>query len=113
MWVCWYCYWGWPKVVANIYTEAKLRLNGDSTPLNFGPSHIVWEDENFESAELCLSHFNKGNCDFTKEELEIVRWSLEELSKVPLKDRCVEPDDYNGSNPQFYPPPKNIEMVKV
>ena len=112
---CWSCYWGWPKPVAEIYQKALERLNGDDAPLHsaFGPSHLVWADENFDFAEDCLEDFdeNKGNC--TEDELEIVRQSLEELAKLPLEVRCVEPDNYDGEHPKLFPPPDGVEMVRI
>lgn len=52
--ICWYCHWGWAKPVADIYEKAVDLLDGDSSPLEFGPAHVVWSDENFEMAEECL-----------------------------------------------------------
>jgi hypothetical protein len=111
MGICWYCYWGWAKPVAEIYEEAVKRLNGDDTPLHFGPSHIVWDDENFDCAEACLKDFDKYTEGYTEEELNVVRWSLEELVKLPLKARDPEPDDYDDEHPEFYPP--NCEVVRM
>lgn len=36
MGICWYCYWGWPKPVADIFLAAKAALNGDDTPILLG-----------------------------------------------------------------------------
>lgn len=113
MGICWYCYWGWSKPVADIFIRAIEKLNGDSYPLLFGPSHIVWEDENFDSAQSCLDDFDEYAEKLTAKEKEIVRWSLEELNKLPKEVRCVEPEDYDYQNPDKYPPPKGIEMVRV
>ncbi len=111
MGICWYCYWGWAKPVADIYDEALRRLDGYMSPLHFGPSHIVWEDENFDCAELCLKDFNEyDNNNYSPEELAIVRWSLEELAKLPEDIRCIEPDDYDDENPQLFPP--KVAVVK-
>ena len=109
MGICWYCYWGWPKPVSDIYQEALRRLDGDDFPLKFGPSHIVWEDENFDSAEWCLEHFDEHKGDYGDEVLEVVRWSLDELAKLPLEAREVIPDDYDDEHPEQYPP--TIEVV--
>ncbi len=83
MGICWYCYWGWPKLVAEIYQKALKDLNGYDFPLQFGPGHIVWSDENFDSAEWCLENFDKYKGDYSDEELTIVKWSLEELASFP------------------------------
>lgn len=108
--ICWYCHWGWPKPVADIYREAINRLEGDWLPLDFGPGHIVWSDENFGGAEWCLDNFDLYRGDYTDQELDIVRWSLEELAKIPLGTRECVPDDYDGEHPDIFPP--KIEMVE-
>lgn len=93
MGICWHCYGGWAEPVAEIYKGALKRLNGDGSPLHFGPAHIVWEDENFDSAEWCLEHFDEYQGDYTDDELSVVRWSLEELAKLPIAVRWPEPDN--------------------
>lgn len=108
--ICWHCYWGWPKPVAEIYKKALAALNGDWFPLHFGPSHIVWEDENFDSAEWCLQHFDKYKGNYTKEDLAIVKRSLEELVALPKSDWDVEPKDYDGEHPEDYPPAVEMEF---
>ena len=112
--ICWYCHWGWPKPVAEIYLKALKLLNGQESPLHFGPAHVVWEDENFELAESCLEDFDEfeNYCDYSDYELSIVRQSLEELAKLPVHVRCVEPEDYDGKHPELYPPPDGVEMIK-
>lgn len=113
MGICWYCYWGWPEPVAKIYQEAVKQLGGNDWPLLFGPSYIVWEDENWDSAEWCLEHFDKYKGNKTKKELEIIKWSLEELAKIPIEDREVEPENYDGEHPELFPPKKGVVMVRV
>jgi hypothetical protein len=110
---CWSCYWGWPKVVADIYERALIDLGGDKMPLLYGPAHIVWDDENFDSAEWCLENFDKIQCDYSQTDLEIVRRSLSELALVPISDRCVEPEYYDGFNPEAFSPPHGVVMVKM
>ena len=114
MGICWYCHWGWNKPVADIFKEAVEKLDSDM-PLRYGPAHIVWEDENWETHHInwCLEHFDEYKGENSKEELRVVKWSLEELLKVPEEERCIEPEDYDGNHPQNFPPPKEIEMVKV
>lgn len=111
--ICWDCYWGWPKATADIYQEALSRLDGDMLPLHFGPAHIVWEDENFHLAEWCLKNFDKYSGDYSNNELSIVKWSLEKLCEIPSDNRSAMPDDYDGWNPELYPPPDNVEIVKI
>lgn len=118
MGACWYCHWGWAKPVAEIYKEAIVKLNGDDFPLLSGPAHVVWEDENFDHAECCLEEFDKkwDECfgefhDPGDLQKEVARWSLVELTKIPIKQRCVEPEEYTGQDPQLFPPASGIEVV--
>ena len=116
MGTCWYCHWGWSKPVANIYKRAVADLGGNSNPLHYSASHVVWEDENFHLAEDCLKHFDELNENFNndKTELEIVRQSLKELAALPLDIKCVEPEGYRddpNNDPQSFPPPNGCEMV--
>ncbi|MFA5714370.1 MAG: hypothetical protein WC998_01345 [Candidatus Paceibacterota bacterium] len=111
--ICWYCHWGWSKPVAELYKKHANAFNGDFIPLHFGPAHIVWEDENFdtESIQWCLDNFDLYKGDYSENELAIVRQSLEEMLKLPEEIRCVEPDDYDHENPDKYPP--KVEMEKI
>ena len=111
--ICWYCHWGWPKPVAEIFQTAVTRLGGDDTPLTGGQSGIVWGNENFDWAEKCLERFNEQEEGYTAEELAVGRWSLEELAKLPLEVRCVRPEEYDGDDPHLFPPPVGVEMVKI
>ena len=112
MGICWYCYWGWHKPVADIYDRALSDLDGAISALHFGPAHIVWEDENFHSAEWCLDHFDEDRGDYSDADLEIVKRSLQELAALPLEVRCVEPEDYDDEHPELFPPPNDVEMVR-
>lgn len=119
MGICWWCYWGWPKAVKDVYDvamEELLDMGSDWTPLRFGPSHVVWEDENFDDDTIrhCI-----GRCDnpepwdgTTPEERAVVKKSLEALLAIPEGVRC-EPDDYDEEHPDQYPPaPCQLPMVK-
>ena len=110
--ICWYCYWGWAIPVAKIYKEALAELNGDSMPLLYGPSHIVWDDENFDSAQWCLDHFDEYRRDLSEGELAIVRHSLEHLVALPQEAWDIEPDDYDDLHPDQYPPTVAVERVR-
>lgn len=93
--------------VTKIYNQALGMCDGMWKALHFGPSHIVWEDENFwdHSIEFCINEMNTETYDnFSDEQLNAVRWSLEQMALMPESERCVEPDDYNGENPDDYPP---------
>lgn len=85
--ICWDRYWGWAKPVADIYEEAIRRLGGVSTALHYGPAHIVWEDENWNSVDWCLEHFDEYLHGILETEAIVIRWSLEELAKIPLAER--------------------------
>lgn len=111
MGVCWWCHWGWPKPIQDIYAAALLKLEGNSSPLRYGPAHIVWEDENWDSAQWCLDHFDEFRGKHSEEDLAVVRWSLEELLKVDKKFTLV-PEGYAGENPQDYPPPSDWVMSR-
>jgi hypothetical protein len=111
--ICWDCHWGWPKPVADIFLEAKTALDGDDTPLLYGPGHIVWADENFDSAQWCLENFDKYRGDLTDEEAAVARYALEQLAALPDAVVFVCPPDYDGEHPENYPPPVGVEMVKV
>lgn len=124
MGICWYCHWGWPKQVRDIY-DKYLALTSD-TAMHYGPAHIVWEDENFETVEhiqWCIDtaeqwfkewnvspHFG-GDPKLTREEFVLVVESLKELLTVPEEIRCCCPDNYDDEHPENFPPPANIVMV--
>lgn len=112
MGICWYCHWGWPKPVADIFLRAKAAL-GDDYWLDFGPGHIVWSDENFDSANWCLEHFDEYSDGMDEHSKSVVRKSLEELKALAPELYDVEPEDYDDENPQNYPPPAGAEMVRV
>ncbi len=111
MGICWYCYWGWPEPIADIYKKALRKLNGANDVLHYGPAHIVWEDESFGSAKWCLENFKKG--DLSERELDVVRWSLQELIKLPANILNTCPDDYDDEHPELYPPPNGMKMVQI
>ena len=111
--ICWYCYWGWPRPVADIYQCAIDALGGDPAPLHFGPAHIVWEDENFAAAEACLASFAQCQWDYTEQALAIVRTSLLSLAALPFAVREVCPTDYDGEHPEQFPPPAGSMMVNM
>jgi len=112
--ICWHCHWGWPENIANIYLKALSMLSKDDHPLLYGPAHIVWSDENFyrENIQWCLDNFNEYRADYNDKELEVVKWSLLELLKIP-GNIDIEPEDYDGMHPELYPPPNDIKMIKI
>lgn len=110
--ICWYCHWGWPKPVADIYLAAIDKLGGNDGLFKYGPSHIVWESENFHFAKWCLENFDKYRGDETDEQAKIIRWSLKELAKLPFNVIDVVPDGYDGEHPENYPPPDGVVMVE-
>lgn len=111
--ICWYCHWGWPKPVADIFLDAKAELGGNDYPLLYGPAHVVWADENWDCAQGCLDEFERWRGDNSDEDLAIVRRSLEQLAALPADVWDVEPGDYDGKHPENYPPPVGVEMVRI
>jgi hypothetical protein len=107
--MCWYCHWGWPRPVADIYIKA-VREIGDYGPMHYGPGHVVWNDENFDSAQWCLATFERYSGNYSPDDLLIVRRSLEELAALPQSAWDIEPPEYDGMNPQDYPP--TVEVAK-
>ena len=116
MGICWYCWWGWPKSVADIYERALAALDGDESELLYGPGHIVWADENFarEHVEWCLHEGEAGEYwhDYaTDKSKKIVLDSLRELLALPDSILDSVPEEYDGENPERYPPPSPIPFV--
>ena len=115
MGVCYWCHWGWPKPIRDIYDDCMTRV-GES-PLLYGPSHIVWADENWDSAQWCLDHCAEYENDYSAmsndDVLAIVRESLERLLAVPHEFK-VEPGGYDGDkhDPADFPPPKHWECER-
>jgi hypothetical protein len=112
---CWSCYWGWPEPVARIYCSALEALSGDSSPLEYGPAHVVWSDENFDLAEVCLKDFDAQAAllDYGAEQMAIVKQSLVALAALPQEVYDVCPSGYDGEHPAQYPPVGSVKMVKV
>ena len=116
MGVCWWCVWGWPKPIQDIYDKYKQEL-GDDVALLYGPAHIVWADENWDSVDWCLENFDTWVKDwndnqYQTDELEIVRKSLLELKSLPDEFK-EEPAgfDFDESDPNDFPPPDDWVMV--
>src|ERR1700683_512629 len=109
--ICWYCYWGWPKVVREIYDRYEAQLT--DSELGFGPGHIVWSDENFEDEliDSCIRDGESGVGDLNQHDLALHLSALRELRQVPeeIRDSC--PEDYDGEHPENYPPPVAIEWA--
>ena len=111
--MCWYCYWGWPEPIAKIYKEALEKLGGYDSPLDYGPGHVVWADQNWDSAQWCLDHFDEYiNPDHTEEDMKVARWALEELVKLDLE--AIDPVPEGGNeddNHVAYPPIRPVVKV--
>jgi len=109
---CWYCYWGWPTPVAEIFNRYKAVI-GES-PLEFGPGHIVWSDENFdnESIDWCLNEAraHESHYDFEDGAFPLVFRSLEELRAVPENVRCP-PIEFINNDPELSPPPDGFALT--
>jgi hypothetical protein len=115
--MCWYCYWGWPKPVADIYNKYLKKLDSDSDALEFGQSHTVWSDENFDDncVKSCINECDRPSFDYERdtETTRIVRESLVELLAVPESVRCPPESGHHNEDAAKYPPPAGLEMVKV
>jgi hypothetical protein len=85
------------KRIGAIYKEAMGRLMKEphaeewdaEAAMHYGPAHIVWDDFNWSMVEWCLENFEEyaDHEEHDKVDLEHVRWSLEELAKIPLEER--------------------------
>lgn len=116
MGMCWWCHWGWPKPIRDIYDKALAALDGDESPLLYGPAHVVWGDENWDSAQWCLDEFESWEMywmedRFSDSDREAVRQSLVELVALP-DELKQEPVDYDGEHPENFPPPSHWVMVR-
>lgn len=111
--ICWYCHWGWPKPVADIFLAAVATLDGDDYPLLYGPAHVVWCDENWHLAQSCLTDCDRNLTELDAHALGVVRRSLEQLAALPESEWNVIPDGYDGAHPENYPPLAGVEMVDV
>ncbi len=103
--ICWYCYWGWPQQIVDIYNR-YIDIAGESA-MHYGAAHIVWDDENFEREHIqeCLDTFEQWKReDSTDEENEAVRQSLLNMLKLDDSILEAEPKDYDGIHPENYPP---------
>lgn len=109
--ICWYCYWGWPAQVVEIYKRG-IGAAGESA-MHFGHGHLVWEDENFETEDIewCIEHAPEHSSGLSDSEVEAVTRSLQELLALPENIRCCEPSGYDGKNPEQYPPPSGLVML--
>ena len=109
--ICWWCHWGWPKPIADIFNDAVEKLNGDDLTLLYGPSHVVWADENWDCAQWCLDHFDEylDYYNHTHEEYAVVRESIERLLAVPEEFKH-QPLEYDDEHPERYPPPSHWVM---
>lgn len=130
MGTCWFCHWGWPKALSDIYKRAVADIealpykhrsgapglcqyrDGDDV-LQFGPTHCLWSDENFGGS----LEFELKECDnydysqeeaMTPQEIAIVRRSVLEVLALPDDVRNPVPADYDNENPKNYPPPAHI-----
>jgi len=107
--ICWWCYWGWPKEIADIFDRGEAAAGYSA--MRFGPAHVVWEDENWDSAQWCLDHFDEYAEDLDEEQRQSVRQSLEDLKALPDEFK-QEPEGFDDENPAQYPPPKHWVMVR-
>lgn len=106
--ICWYCYWGWACEVADLYEAAAADI-GEHI-LEYGPSHVVLCDENFEdgSIDFCIKACDDPMYDGSYElaDLEKLKGWLLKLKAIPESVRCCEPEAYaeDGDHPGMFPP---------
>ena len=114
MGLCWYCFHGWPKPNVEIYDRLIASAGYEAT--HYGPAHIVFEDENFDtdSIQYCIDQCDKPSIHFDLSEGQIadVREALVALLAIPESIRDCCPADYDEENPALYPPPEGVEMEK-
>lgn len=91
---CWYCHWGWSKPVLDIYRKHEA-VAGESA-MQYGPAHIVWADENFDSAQWCLENFDHYRGHHTESELAAVHQSLIDLLALSPEVRNPCPPEGRG-----------------
>lgn len=112
--LCWYCHWGWAKQVFDIGKKYESQLR--DSELSYGPGHIVWADENFETSSIlwCIQKAeSEGDADLSDHDFPLHLQALRELLTVPEEIRCCEPEGYGEDcDPRLFPPPAGIEMVK-
>lgn len=131
--ICWFCYWGWPKPILEIYERAERDIDallpvagpendytdwaglptcGESA-LKYGPTHCVWADENFGgdfAFELKECESDKYD-DWLPGTMQIVRRSIVELAALPDELR-EPPPEYDGEHPDRFPPTHGVEMAR-
>ena len=134
---CWWCYWGWPLAIIEIYERARddidallpipsaendwtewqgAPLTGEQA-LRWGPAHCVWEDENFDgdfSFEFRKCDEIEKRANWHPGAMDIVRRSLRELQALaegirnPAPTYGLKDDD----EPSDFPPPAPLLMSK-
>jgi len=117
--ICWWCHWGWPKPIADIFDDCVKRLGDDEGPLISGPAHVVWGDENWDLAESCLEDLECHEVvdmplagEYVESQLSVVRESLERLATLPDEWKHAPAGYGEKSDPVDFPPPSNWKMVR-
>jgi hypothetical protein len=85
--ICWFCRYGWPKPVADIY-DKYIKVAGE-TAMHYSGAHSVWEDENFERhhVQWCLDHWGEYRSESVNDVQDAaVKQSLLELLALPDDD---------------------------
>ena len=83
--------------------------------LHFGPGHVVWEDENFDTRaiEACIRDAGRPDqYDLSDADFAIAIRSLKELLAVPETIRDCCPKDYEGEHPENFPPPPALHCAR-
>lgn len=110
--MCYFCAWGVPPKVKEIYDRAVRDLDsidgvdGDSA-MRYGPGHIVWDDFNLERehVEYCISVCDDKSRHYGMREdaVAIVRRSLVELLELP-DGTIPEVTESMNDNAEDHPP---------
>jgi hypothetical protein len=75
------------ELMEAIYDQAVAKLDGDDCPMEHSFAHIVWGDGNYRNSDIeyCLKAYSDPDFQgkYTQEQMDIVKWSLEEALKIP------------------------------
>jgi hypothetical protein len=110
--ICYWCHWGWPKPIRDIYDRADKALNGNADVILNTLARTVWENENFDDFNVrrCIYEIEMGipgSDGYRREDQALVVETLRELLLVPGEMR-QPPEDFeesDGEHPENFPPP--------
>ena len=111
---CWYCHWGWAVEVADIYDRYVEEFGADA--MRDGPAHIIWADENFEAYHVeesfvAAREMVSVESFYSVKEIEAAVGSLRELVELGEAVYNIEPEEYGGEHPEYFPPKCAVRKV--